>query len=168
MERAKKIIISVILLIISLFMQLFVIDNMSLLGVKPNLFLISIIVISLNTDIYISTVYSFIIEVILDLLFGAGGLFTISYVVIAMILGVVKEDYMSENLFSISILTSLSVTIFELIQYFKSMIVISKFVSLLFLLKQLILSILLNVVITVIVCYIFKKILYKKEDKLYW
>ena len=142
MEKILKIIFSTILIVLSFLLQLFVIDNMSLFGVRPNLFLISIIVVSLNTDIYISTVFSFIIGVIVDMLFGAGGLFTISYTIIGMILGFVNEDYMKENLLSISILTIISTTLFELIQYVKSMIVISKYISILLFTKQLVLSIL--------------------------
>ena len=156
MEKILKIIFSTILIVLSFLLQLFVIDNMSLFGVRPNLFLISIIVVSLNTDIYISTVFSFIIGVIVDMLFGAGGLFTISYTIIGMILGFVNEDYMKENLLSISILTIISTTLFELIQYVKSMIVISKYISILLFTKQLVLSILLNVIIVVAICFIFK------------
>lgn len=171
MEKVLKIIFSTVIVILSFVLQLLVIDNMSLFGVRPNLFLISIIVVCLNTDIYISTFFSFIIGVIVDMLFGAGGLFTISYTIIGMLLGFVNEDYMKENLLSISILTGISTILFELVQYIKSMIVISKYVSIFFFLKQLIISILLNVIIVVIICFIFRKIMkkiYKKQDKLYW
>ncbi len=171
MEKTLKILISFFLFALSFIIQLFVINDINLFGVKPNLFLITIIVVSLNTDIFISTIYSFVIGVIVDMLFGAGGLFTISYTIIGMLLGFINEDYMKENLLSISILTILSVTLFELIQYIKSMIVISKYISIMFFLKQLILSILLNVVIVVIICTLFRKIIEKinkKQDKIYW
>ena len=171
MEKVLKIIFSTIIVIISFVLQLFVLNNMNLFGVKPNLFLISIIVVCLNTDIYVSTLFSFLIGLIVDMLFGAGGLFAISYTIIGMLLGYVNEDYMKENLLSISILTIISTTLFEFIQYIKSMIIISKYVSIFFFLKQLLLSILLNVIIVVIICFIFRKIMekiYKKQDKLYW
>ena len=119
MEKVLKIIFSTVIVVLSFVLQLLVIDNMNLFGVRPNLFLISIIVVCLNTDIYISTFFSFIIGVIVDMLFGAGGLFTISYTIIGMLLGFVNEDYMKENLLSISILTGIS-TIYKIYDsYFK-------------------------------------------------
>ena len=144
---------------------------MSLFGVKPNLLLISIIVVSLYTNIYSSTIYSFILGFIVDLLFGGSGMFTISYTAIGMILGFVGENYMKENYLSIVVLTTISVVLFEVIQYFQSMIISSSYISILFLIKQLILSILLNVILVFIICFIFGKLLEhidKKQNKVYW
>ena len=98
-------------------------------------------------------------------------MFTISYTAIGMLVGFIGENYMKENYFSIIILTALSVTLFEVVQYIQSMIIISEFISFFFLLKQLILSILLNVILTFILCFTFGKIMEyidKKQNKIYW
>ncbi len=171
MDKVIKIIISIVLLVVSILLQLFVLNNMSLFGVRPNLFLISVIVISLNTNIYFSTVYSFILGLLVDILFGAGGMFTVSYTSIGMLLGFINEDYMKENYLSIGIITILSVSLFEIMQYIQYMIKISEYISILFLFKQLFLSILLNVILVIIICFIFGKIIKiinKKQDKIYW
>lgn len=171
MQRALKIIVTIVLFVISLLIQLFIFDNMSLFGVKPNMLLISIIVVSLYTNIYSSTIYSFILGIIVDLIFGSLGMFTISYTAIGMLLGFVSDDYMKENYISTIILTTISVTLFELIQYFQSMIRLSSYISIFFLFKQLILSILLNVILVFIMCFLFGKLIEhidKKQNKMYW
>lgn len=171
MQKILKVIVTIILFIISLSIQLFIFNNMSLFGVKPNILLISIIVVSLYTNIYSSTIYSFILGFIVDLLFGGLGMFTISYTAIGMILGFVGENYMKENYLSIVILTAISVTLFEVIQYFQSMIISSSYISIFFLFKQLILSILLNVILVFIMCFVFGKLIEhidKKQNKIYW
>ena len=171
MQRVLKIIVTILLFIISLSIQLFIFNNMRLFGVKPNMLLISIIVVSLYTSIYSCTIYSFFLGLIIDLMFGGSGMFTISYTAIGMLLGFINEDYMKENYFSIIILTTLSVALFETVQYFQSMIILSSYVSFFFFLKQVILSILLNVVLVFIIRFIFGKIIEhidKKQNRIYW
>jgi rod shape-determining protein MreD len=171
MQKVLKIISTILLFIFSLSIQLFLFDNISLFGVKPNLFLISIIVVSLYTNIYSSTIYSFILGVVVDLIFGSSGIFTLSYTAIGMILGIVSDNYMKDNYISIIILTSISVGIFEIIQYFQSMIISSSYISVFFLLKQLLLSIMLNIILVLIICFTFGRIIEKidkKQNKIYW
>lgn len=171
MNRVLKVVVTIILFIISLFIQLFLFNNMSLFGVKPNMLLISVIVVSFYTNIYSGTIYSFILGFIVDILFGGSGIYTLSYTIIGMILGLISGDYVKENYLSTIVLTAFSVTIFEVIQYFKSMIISSSYISILFLIKQLILSILLNVVLVFIMCFIFGKLIEyidKKQNKIYW
>ena len=171
MEKILKVIVTIFLFIISLAIQLFLFDNMSLFGVKPNMLLISIIVVSLYTNIYASTIYSFGLGFIVDLIFGGSGMFTISYTIIGMLLGLRSEDYMKENYLSTIVLTALSVIVFEVILYFDSMIISSSYISFFFLIKQLILSILLNVVLVFIMCFLFGKIIIhidKKQNRIYW
>lgn len=161
----------IILFIIALFIQLFIFNNMELFGVKPNLILICVIVVGLYTNIYSSTIFSFLVGIIVDLLFGSGGMFIISYTAIGMLLGYISGDYMKENYLSIILITAISVTLFEVVEYVQSMIILSKYISFLFLIKQVILSILLNTVLVFIICFIFGKIIGlidKKQNKLYW
>lgn len=171
MQKVLKIICTIILFILSLTIQLFIFNNMNLFGVKPNLLLISVIVVGLYTSIYSSTIYSFFLGLIVDLLFGSTGMFTISYTVIGLIIGLINDDYIKENYFSIIILTAISVILFEVIQYVQSMIIISEYISFFFLIKQLILSILLNVILVFILSVTFGKIIEhidKKQNKIYW
>ena len=78
---------------------------------------------------------------------------------------------MKENYLSIVLITAISVTLFEVVEYVQSMIILSKYISFLFLIKQVALSILLNTVLVFIICFIFGKIIGlidKKQNKLYW
>lgn len=171
MQKVLKVIVTILLFIISLLIQLFIFNNMSLFGVKPNMLLISIIVVSLYNNIYFGTVYSFLLGFTVDLLYGGTGVYTLSYTVIGMLLGLIGENYMRENYVSTVILTIFSVAAFEIVQYFKSMIIYSSYISIFFLLKQLILSILLNVVLVFIMCFTFGKLIEyidRKQNKIYW
>ena len=98
-------------------------------------------------------------------------MFTISYVITSMLLGFFNENYMKENYLSIIVITVISVTCFEVVEYFQSMIMLSRFINIILLLKQLVLSIFLNAVLVFIMCYIFRKIIghvEKKQNRIYW
>ena len=72
---------------------------------------------------------------------------------------------------TIILITAISVTLFEVVEYVQSMIILSEYISFIFLIKQVILSILLNTVLVFIICFIFGKIvglIDKKQNKLYW
>ena len=165
MKNILKTFYILILFIFSLVIQLFVFNNINLFGVKPNILFISCIVMGLYTNIYLSTIYSFTLGVVVDLLFGSLGMFTISYTAVGMLIGFVGQNYIKENYVSILILTAISVTLFEI------MIKISKYISFIFLFKELIISIMLNVVLVFILCFTFGKLMEyidKKQNKLYW
>lgn len=171
MEKGLKVLNTLFLFVVSIFLQLFVFNKLSVFGVKPNMILISVIVVSAITNIYASTVYSFILGVCMDLLFGGTGMFTISYTVIGMLLGFVGEDYMKGNYISIIILSTISVVLFEIVQYFQSMINLSSYISIFFLLKQLIIGIILNVILVCLIYFIYSKITDKideKQNRIYW
>ena len=68
MQRLLKILYTIILFIVSLVVQLFVFNNMDLFGVKPNILFISCIVVGLYTNIYASTIYSFLLGFVVDLI----------------------------------------------------------------------------------------------------
>lgn len=171
MNKIFSVILTIIIFFLSFLLQLFLFNNFNLFGVKPNFLLISVIVVNLYTNIYAGTVYSFILGVVADLIFGSNGMFTISYVITSMILGFFSENYMKENYLSIIVITILSVTCFEIVQYLQSMIMLSKFINLILLLKQLILSIFLNAILVFIMCFLFRKIIghiERKQNKIYW
>jgi len=172
MEKMLRALSGIILFSVSLVVQLFWFDNINLFGVKPNIILISVVVISLYNGIYAGTIYSFISGVIMDLIFGSStGMFTISYTAIGMTLGYMSNKYIRDNYISVILLTSLSVAIFEFIQYVQSMMINAVYIGFLFFVKQLLLSIILNIVLVFLICFVFNKIFEikgKKSEKIYW
>ena len=105
------------------------------------------------------------------MLFGSGGMFIISYTAIGMLLGYISGDYMKENYLSIILITAISVTLFEVVEYVQSMIILSEYISFIFLIKQVILSIYTKYSFSIYNLFYFGKIvglIDKKQNKLYW
>lgn len=133
-------------------LQLFVINPKTLFGVKPNLILIAVIVVSLWFGLYKGTIFSFLIGMITDYIFGSNfGIFTIAYTICGMLVGYVNENYRKENKMSLVYVTLMATITFEVIQYFEYLLITHLYSSIWALGKQIILSLLLNIVIVYVV-----------------
>lgn len=146
-------------------LQLFVINNHTLFGTKPNLILISVIVVSLWFGLYTGSIFSFLIGMLTDILFGnTYGVFTLSYTITGMVIGFLNYNYRKENKFSLVYVTLISVAIFEFIQYIEYIIITSSHSSILYLLKQIFMSSVLNIIIVYVIYELIYKIAKKVDD----
>lgn len=160
----RKIIASIyiILLVITIFaLQIYLIDSRTLFGIKPNLILISVITVSLWYGLYVGSTYAVLVGIITDMLFGnTTGLFTISYGLTGVLIGFFNSNYRKENKASLIYVTMLGVCIFELSQYLNYIVLTSSLASIVHLIKQILISSLLNIIIA----YILYNVLYKISE----
>lgn len=167
---SKKILtyIFIILFVIVIFLlQIYLIDSRTLFGVKPNLILISVITISLWYGLYVGAFYSAIIGIMADLIFGsANGQFLICYAVTGTIIGFLNYNYRKENKNSLLYVTVLATAIFEFTQSVIYIFEMNSFVNFFYLLKQIVISSLLNICIAYIIYGLLYKISEKIDDNL--
>lgn len=151
--------IYIFLVIVAIYMlQLFVINNHTLFGTKPNLILISVIVVSLWFGLYTGSIFSFFIGLLTDILFGNSyGIFTIAYTITGMTIGFLNYNYRKENKLSLVYVTLIAVVIFEFIQYISYTVITGAYSSILYLLKQMFMSSILNIIIV----YVIYELIYK-------
>lgn len=161
-------IISIILFIILIFfIQLFVINDRTLFGVKPNLILISVIVVSLWYGVYTGTLFALIIGFITDILFGSTtGMFTIAYTITGAITGIINDNYRKDNKMSLVYVTLIFTAIFEVIQYFEYLMITHSYTNIFYFLKQVLLTSILNTVIVFIIYGVIYKIVESFESNL--
>ena len=152
--------IYIILLIIALyFFQMFVIDNRDLFGVKPNLILISVIVVSLWYGMYKGTIFSFIIGFFTDIIFGStNGMFLIAYTITGVLTGLINYNYRRENKISLVYVTLISTAIFEIIQYIEYLFLTHTYSNILYFFRQIVLASILNTIIVFIIYRLIYKV----------
>lgn len=171
MKNVIKTIITILLFVISLLLQLFVFDDITIFGFKPNMLLISVIIVGMYTNIYSTAIYSLLLGFVTDLLFGVSGFYTIVYSILGVTIGYVSDSYMKDNIFSAIILTAGGITVLEVVQYIKTMVVATKYVGFIHFIGDLLVTVFLNIAIASVLAFVFGKInalLEKKEDNLYW
>lgn len=168
MKRNILTIIYIVLLIFLIFfIQLYLINPRELFGVKPNLILILSIVISLWFGLYVGGISSFFLGIITDILFGSTiGIFTISYTIVGVVVGVLNNNYRKESKMSLVYVSIIATFVFEIVQYFCYLLFFSSYINLFYLLKQMIISSLLNIVIVYVIYSIIFKITEYIEDRI--
>lgn|SRR5574344_318681 len=159
MKKILTFVYLILFVLIIFSLQVLVIDQKTLLGVKPNLILISVIVASLWFGLYIGSTYAFIVGIICDMLFGNNiGMFTISYTIIGIIIGFVSYNYRKENKITLILVIFISTIIFEIIEYFIYFIAFKAYTNILFIAYQALLTSIFNIIIVFIVYSILYKI----------
>lgn len=167
MKKTLTIIYLLLFILIIFVFQMFVIDERELFGVKPNLILISVIVVSLWFGLYTGSIYSFIIGFITDILFGNTiGLFTISYTITGVLVGFFNYNYRKENKIALLYVTCIATAVFELIEYIIYFIVTKEYNSILYFIYQILITSILNIIIVYIVYSLLYKIISFFEDRL--
>lgn len=167
MKKALTIVYLLLFILIIFIFQMFVIDERELFGVKPNLILISVIVVSLWFGLYTGSIYSFSIGFITDVLFGnTMGLFTISYTITGVLVGFFNYNYRKENKFALLYVTCIATAIFGFVEYIIYFILTKKYNSFLYFIYQILITSILNIVIVYIVYSLLYKIISFFEDRL--
>jgi rod shape-determining protein MreD len=139
--------------------QIYVIDSRELFGIKPNIILISVIVMSLWYGLYAGTIYGLLIGIITDILFGNNfGIFTLSYTLVGCIIGYLNYNYRRESKVSILYLTIFGTCIFEFAEYIIYLFLNSSNSNIFHLIIQMLISSLLNVILAFILYGAFVKI----------
>lgn len=166
MKKALTVIYLILFILIIFIFQMLVIDQRELFGVKPNLILISVIVVSLWFGLYKGSIYSFIIGIIIDMLFGNNiGLFTITYSITGALIGIFNHSYRKENKIALIYVTFIATGVFEFIEYIIYFITTRQYSSILYLLYQIVLSAILNIIIVYIIYSLLYKVVSFFEDR---
>lgn len=167
MRKILTIIYLIFFIVLIFTLQIMLIDGRTILGVKPNLILITVIVVSLWFGLYVGSFYGLIIGIITDILFGNNiGMFTIVYSIIGALIGFFSYNYRKENKIALVYVTVIATAVFEFVQYIMYFVISSHYNSILYLLYQLFATSVLNVVIVFIVYSLLYKILSFFENRL--
>ena len=167
MKKTLTIVYLILFILIILMFQMFVIDERELFGVKPNLILISVIVVSLWFGLYKGSAYAFIIGLLTDMLFGNNiGLFTITYSITGALVGFFNYNYRKENKIALLYVTCIATAVFEFIQYIVYFLITKEYNSIFYLLYQILITSILNIIIVYIVYSLLYKVISFFEDRL--
>lgn len=166
LKKIMTVIYITILLLILFAIQMFVINNKVLFGIKPNLILISVIVVSSWYGEKIGGIFSFLIGLIMEFLFNANGIFVVAYTIIGILVGIFNTNYNKENKISLIYVTIFATFLFEFIEYLYYLVSHKVFTNFFYFLRQITISSILNIIIVFIVYSAVAKIVEYFDDRL--
>lgn len=165
MKKILAIIIIILSFLIIYFLQANFFSWFNIAGIKPNLFVVIVLIISLFAGIKVGIPTGIFLGLFLDLIIGKSiGISSLMFGVIAFIGGYLDKNFSKDSKLTIILMVALSTTIFELGGYIFSVINIYAYTQIIEFFKILIVEIIFNMLLTIILYPILQKIGYRLEE----
>lgn len=165
MKKALIILILIISFLIIYFLQVNFFSWFTIAGVKPNLFIIFILFISLFAGMKVGIPFGIISGLFLDIIIGKTmGTYAIMFGIIGIIGAYFDKNFSKESRITIMLMVMGSTCIFEIGIYILQMIELSIHVEILPFIITLIIEVIYNTILTIILYPIMQKLGYKMED----
>ena len=165
MKKTMVIICFFITFIITYFLQANFFSWFTIAGIKPNLFIILILCISLFAGIKVGIGYGLFYGIFLDVVLGKSiGIYTISLTLVAILGGYLDKNFSKDSRLTIMLMVIASTLIFEVASYILNIIILNINVEILNFIKILVIEIIYNSIITIIIYPGVQVIGYKIED----
>lgn len=165
MKKAFTIIILISIFLLFYFLQANFFSWFTIAGVKPNVFIILVLFISLFAGIKIGIPFAIIIGLFLDLMVGKNiGTSAIMFVVIAFIGSYFDKNFSKESKLTMMLMVIGSTCVFEIGSYVLQIFQLSIYVEILPFLNILWKEVLYNTILTIILYPIMQKLGYKIEE----
>ncbi len=165
MKKAITIIVLIISFLILYFLQVNFFSWFTIAGIKPNLFIIFVLFISLFAGMKIGISFGILIGLFLDIIIGKSiGASAIMFGVIGLIGGYFDKNFSKESRLTIMLMVIGSTCIFEIGNYLLQIIQLSIYIEILPFIRTLLIETLYNAILTIILYPIMQKLGYKIED----
>lgn len=167
MKRLLKIIIYVFVFFIIYFLELYIFDNFKIAGIKPNIFLIMIIILSLYNKPQKSFIISLIVGLTIDVLNSKSiGLTAISFGILGYIISSIEKMFSIESKLSLIIFIFIGTFSSEIINYFLQVFVYRTNLEIMPAIKIITIESIYNVLLIMIFYPLCRKILRMKTEEI--
>lgn len=165
MKKASIILILIISFLIIYFLQVNFFSWFTIARIKPNLFIIFILFISLFAGMKVGIPFGILSGLFLDIIIGKSmGTYSIMFGIVGIIGGYFDKNFSKESRITIMLMVAGSTAIFEIGNYILQMIELSINVEIIPFVITLIIEIIYNTILTIILYPIMQKVGYKIED----
>lgn len=164
--KKTAIIIGIILtFLITYFLQSNLFSWFTIAGIKPNLFVILTLFISLFAGMKVGIGSGLLFGIFLDLVMGKSlAMYTIMLTVIAILGGYLDKNFSKDSRITIMIMVAASTLVFEVGAYILSAFFLNANIEVLQFIKILVVEVIYNTIITIIIYPLVQLVGYKIED----
>ena len=165
MKKTISIILMFVTFLIIYFLQSNFFNWFTIAGVKPNLFIILTLFISLCAGAKIGTAYGIFFGIFLDVVIGRSiGISSIMYALVGAIGGYFDKNFSKDSRMTIMLMVIGTTLLYEIGNYVISIMRLSIQIEVLSFVRVLLIEIIYNVIITIILYPLIQKVGYKVED----
>ena len=165
MKKTLSIFLIILTILIVYFLQANFFSWFNIAGVKPNLFVVIILIIGLFAGRKVGIPLGIFLGIFLDLVIGKTiGISSLMFAFIAFIGGYLDKNFSKDSKLTIMLMVALSTAIFEIGSYLFGIINLSTYIEILSFFKILIIEIIFNMLLTIILYPILQKLGYRLEE----
>lgn len=167
-DRAKKIIIVAILIILGFFLQTSIFPFLSINGVTPNIILVLVVSVAIMNGSMTAMIVGFICGLLIDIMYGGAlGIYACFYMCLGYINGYFHVLFFAEANFSLPILVFVNELIYHILTYLVFFLPQQKWNIWFYFKKTIAIEVLYTTIISLILYQVFFKIykLTKKQKK---
>jgi len=165
MKKTLNILILIIIFFIIYFLQVNFFSWFTIAGVKPNIFIIFILFISLFAGMKVGIPFGILVGLFLDIIIGKNlGTSSIMLGIIGIIGGYFDKNFSKESRITIMLMVMGSTCIFEIGTYILQIVQLSIYVEIMPFIITLLIEVLYNTILTIILYPIMQKFGYRIEE----
>lgn len=165
MKKIVSILLMFVTFLIIYFLQSNFFNWFTIAGIKPNLFIIFTLFISLFAGVKIGTAYGIFFGLFLDIVIGRSlGVSSIMYGIVGLLGGYFDKNFSKDSRITMMLMVIGATLLYEIGNYIISIIQLSIQIEILSFIKILLIEVIYNVVLTIILYPIIQKVGYKIED----
>lgn len=165
MKKALSIFLIILTFLIIYFLQANFFSWFNIAGIKPNLFVVIILLISLFAGRKVGIPIGIFFGLWLDLLIGKSiGISSFMFAIIAFIGGYLDKNFSKDSRLTIMLMVMASTAIYEIGKYIFAIINLSAYMEIVSFLKILLIEITFNMLLTIILYPLLQKAGYKLEE----
>lgn len=140
------------------FLQINIFNNLTIAGIKPNLFIIFVLFVGLFVNSSVGIVMGVFVGIVLDLLYGKSiGISAVMYCIIGYLGTYFDKNFSKENKFTIILMCAGATAIYEFGYYMLSSLIINFDRENFQFLKILIIEVIYNILLTIIIYPLIQK-----------
>ncbi len=141
------------------FLQINIFNNLTIAGIKPNLFVIFVLFVGLFANSTLGIAMGIFVGLVLDFLYGKSiGISAVMYCIIGYLGTYFDKNFSKENKFTIILMCAGATAIYELGYYMLSSLIINFDREIFKFLKILLIEIVYNILITIIIYPLIQKV----------
>ena len=165
MKKTLSIFLMFVTFLIIYFLQSNLFNWFTIAGVKPNLFIIFTLFISLFAGVKIGTIYGIFFGLFIDIVIGRSlGVSSIMYGIIGAIGGYFDKNFSKDSRITIMLMVIGATLLYEIGNYIISIMQLSIQIEILSFVKILLIEVIYNIILIIILYPIIQKVGYKMED----
>lgn len=158
MKKVYASLLLILLFILIFTVQITILNKIKLFGITPNLILVTVVMVALWYNIYVSSIFALLSGIITDILFSFSiGKSLVIYLVIAILINTISKIYRKESGTVIMYVITIGTIVFEISMAISSLATSGNVISL----WQFVLLILKASIVNIGLAYIVNKILMK-------